>query len=107
MYVEHLAEGVAKLVTGDYPGIHHVAGKDWVSMFQFAGAIAKAFQLDSRLVVPQTEDPGLSPSRETQSTTEGILSADKLGLDCTQTIQLLGLQQTSLAEGLTQMRTSG
>ncbi len=107
VYVEHLTESVAKLVEGDYPGIHHVAGPDWVSMFDFASAIAKAFHLDSRLVVPQEEGAGLSPRRDTKSFIERDLSADKLGLDCAKTMQLLGLQQISLAEGLAQMQAAG
>jgi dTDP-4-dehydrorhamnose reductase len=104
IYVEHLTEGIVKLVEGEYLGIHHVAGPEWVSMYQFASAIARAFQLDSRLVVSVGETSALNSGTNAQRT-EVDSNPDKLGLDCTRTMQLLGLRQPSLADGLEDMRT--
>lgn len=103
IYVEHLTEGIVKLVEGEYPGIHHVAGPEWVSMYQFASAIARAFHLDSRLVVPVEETSEPFSATHVQRMEAGS-NPDKLGLDCTRTMQLLGLRQPSLANGLEEMQ---
>ena len=92
VYVEHLTEGIVKLVEGDHSGIHHVAGADWVSMYDFAGAVAEAFHLDRGLVVPLEAAESPKP--------------DLLGMDCTRTMRLLGLVQPGLVEGIAAMRAS-
>ena len=91
VYVEHLVEGMVRLVEDNHPGIHHVAGRDWVSMYEFALAVADSFGLDRNLVIP-SDDPPPSP--------------DRLGLDCARTMELLGLEPFGLAEGLAAMRAS-
>ena len=93
VYVEHLIKGIARLVNGNYPGVHHIAGRDWVSMYDFAMAVAKTFDLDQELVKPDTD-----LSRE-------IGAADLLGLDCSRTMKLLQLDQPGLAEGLAAMHS--
>ena len=93
IYVEHLVDGIATLVEHGHPGIHHIAGHDWVSMYHFATAVASEFGLNQDLVIPKK-----GHSRE-------IGGADLMGLDCATTLQLLGLEQPSLAEGLAAMRT--
>ncbi len=97
VYVEHLAEGIARLAVENHPGIHHVAGRDWVSMYDFAVAVAAEFGLDRGLVVPENSRSSAIP-RE-------IGGADLLGLDCAATISRLHLRQPSLAEGLATMRS--
>ena len=92
VYVEHLVDGLAALVGGNHPGVHHIAGRDWVSMYDFALAVADTFGLDRNLVIPNTGASG------------EIGSADRLGLDCSRTMLLLGLEQPGLAEGLAAMR---
>lgn len=92
VYVEHLADGIARLVEGNFPGIHHIAGRDWVSMYDFALAIADTFNLDQELVIPG-DDAGASSG------------ADLLGLDCSRTKMLLGLELPGLAGGLAAMRS--
>ena len=94
VYVEHLADGIAKVVEGDYPGVLHVAGGDLVSMYDFALAIADGFNLDSSLLIPADTD-GESGGQ------------DRLGLDCARTMGLLGLPQPALAEGIATMRATG
>ncbi len=91
VYVEHLVDGMARLVDGNHRGIHHIAGRDWVSMCDFALAIADTFGLDRELVIPGDD-------------AEASSSADLLGLDCSRTMLLLGLEQRGLAEGLSAMR---
>ncbi len=99
VYVEHLADGIARLVEGDYAGVHHVAGSDWVSMYDFALAIADGFQLDRGLVIPA--EAGV------QGGSGGNESGEKLGLDCGRTLSLLGLPQPGLVEGISAMRVTG
>ena len=36
VYVGHLVDGIARLAEGDQQGIQHIAGSDWVSMYDFA-----------------------------------------------------------------------
>ena len=91
VYVEHLVGGIARLVQDFHPGIHHVAGSDWVSMYDFAGAVAREFGLDQGLVAPEAGDPD---------------HPDRLGLDCDQTMRRLELEGFGLTEGLAAMRDS-
>ena len=94
VYVNHLVDGIEKLVERHHPGVHHIAGRDWVSMYDFAVAVAAEFGLDRELVVPE-DDAGLSSSGD-----------DRLGLDCSRTMQMLGLEQPGLADGLAAMRSA-
>ncbi len=92
VYIEHLVDGIVKLVEEDYPGTHHVAGKDWVSMYDFAVAVADGFQLDRGLVISADGAPSQAP--------------DMLGLDCARTMNLLNLPQPGLTEGIAAMRAN-
>ena len=94
VYVGHLTDGIVKLVEGDHPGVHHVAGRDWVSMHEFAMAIADGFHLDRGLVVP-IDAAATGESRH----------PDLLGLDCAKTMHLLGLVHSGLIEGLAAMQS--
>ncbi len=106
IYIEHLQEGIRKLVEEDYPGIHHVAGRDWVSMYDFATAVAEGFHLDRGLVIPADAVLGGTRGVESQDDTQQSRSPDILGLDCAKTIRLLGLAQPALHEGIATMRAS-
>ena len=106
IYVEHLTDGIAKLVEGNYLGIHHVAGADWVSMYDFACAVAEAFQLDRGLIVPTRAAAGVLAGSGAREQGAAPLNQDLLGLDCVRTMRLLGLEQPSLIEGLAAMRAS-
>lgn len=96
IYVEHLAEGIAGLAQDFHPGVHHLAGRDWVSMYDFALAVADAFGLDRTLVKPINSD----------TANPDTANPDRLGLDCADTVRRLGLEQAGLAEGLAAMRES-
>ena len=98
VYVDHLADGIVKLVDGDCPGILHIAGRDWVSMYDFAIAIADGFGLDTNLVQPLGAD---HPGRMA-----GDTRPDRLGLDCADTMRRLGLEQPGLVGGIAAMRAS-
>ena len=87
VYVEHLVDGIERLVGVEDTGIHHVAGSDWVTMHEFAVTVADEFGLDTSLVIPAT-DP----------------MDDRLGLDCTRTMAALGLPHPGLRDGLAAMR---
>lgn len=98
VYVEHLADAIAGIADNDDAnGILHVAGADWVSMYDFAVSIARAFNLDERLVIP---------TDSARSIATGSDSPDRLGLHCTLTVQRLGLPHPGLPDGLTAMRAA-
>ena len=81
-----------------------VAGSDWVSMYDFATAVAEAFDLDRDLVIPidaSTHTPPGSDPREQVAATRNL---DLLGLDCSETVRRLGLNHPGLSEGLAAMR---
>ena len=88
VYVGHLVEGVAALAEESSPGVHHIAGSDWVTMMDFAREVASAFGLDRTLVVPKRE-PSVRP--------------EKLGLDCKATMTSLGPLWPGLTDGLRAM----
>ena len=75
------------MVETEHAGIHHVAGADWVSMYDFALAVAREFGLDTSLVVPASDS-----------------TDDRLGLDSARTTAVLGIPHRGLAEGLAAMR---
>ena len=103
IYVEHLTEGIMQLVANYHPGISHLAGADWMNMYQFGRAVAGAFDLDSRLVNPVPVSADLPPGNATSDGSEHGLRPDILGLDCTQTNQRLGLRCFSVVTGLQEM----
>ena len=89
VYVEHLVDGIVRIVEGSHSGIHHVAGRDWVTMYDFAIAVAAKFGLDASLVIPT-----VAPID------------DRLGLDCARTMAGLVLPHPGLREGLAAMRAA-
>lgn len=93
VYVGHLVDGIVALLEGGQSGIHHIAGRDWVSMYDFAIAVAEAFGLDAGLVVP-------TDANESES-------GERLGLDCKATMERLRITQPGLVEGLAAMRARG
>ena len=103
IYVEHLTEGIMQLVTNYHPGIFHLAGTDWMNMYQFGRAVAGVFDLDSRLVNSVQISGDLPSENATSAGLEQGLRPDILGLDCTQTNQMLGLRSFSVVTGLQQM----
>lgn len=99
VYVEHLVDGIAMLVEEGHPGILHVAGRDWVSMYDFAAAIADAFGLDAGLVQPIGPDDLARAGEPARP--------DRLGLNCAESMRRLNLQHPGLAEGIAALRADG
>ena len=89
VYVEHLVDGMERLVETKDTGVHHIAGSDWVTMYEFAATVAAKFGLDTSLVIPGT-DP----------------MDDRLGLDCARTMAVLGRPHPGLDDGLAAMRSA-
>ncbi len=89
VYVEHLVDGIVRIAEGTHTGVLHVAGRDWVTMHEFAVAVAARFGLDASLVVPVANAVN-----------------DRLGLDCTRTMADLGRPHPGLDEGLAAMRAA-
>ena len=85
VYVEHLVDGITALVDRKFPGIRHIAGRDWVTMMGFAREVAATFGLDRNLVVAKLE-PAVRP--------------EQLGLDCEATTTALGIACPGLTDGL-------
>ena len=104
IYVGDFADGIERLVEGDFPGIHHVAGRDWVSMYDFAVAVARAFNLDEKQVIPATSLATEVAGTETQRDETRERKADLLGLDCSATMKRLGIPHSGLAEGIARLK---
>jgi len=86
-----------------HPGIFHLAGTDWINMYQFGRAVAEVFDLDSNLVNPVQVSAGLPTEKAPLEELEQGLRPDILGLDCTQTNHRLGLRAFSVVNGLQEM----
>ena len=104
IYIGDFADGIERLVVGDFMGIHHVAGRDWVSMFDFAVAVARAFNLDEAQVVPVTSLATGPPGKETRQDETRARKGDLLGLDCSATMKRLGIPHPGLAEGIARLK---
>jgi len=100
VYVEHLTHGIMELVKNDHPGTFHIAGTDWINMYQFGLAVAEVFGQDKGLVT-QVADP--LPQNTSAERAEHRLKTDILGLDCNQTSQRLKLPDFSVITGLKEM----
>ena len=104
VYVGDLVDGIVRLVEGEFQGVYHVAGRDWVSMHHFARAVAQSFGLDGELVIPDSPSSvGTMKAASGEETAQGR-NPDLLGLDCARTIELLDISHPGLSEGLARMR---
>jgi len=54
IYVPDLADGVARVVTLRKSGIYHLAGRELLSVWDFAHHLARLLELDADLLVPTT-----------------------------------------------------
>ena len=103
IYVEHLTEGILELVTNYHQGICHIAGDDWMNMYQFACEVAKSLDMDSSLVTPVPVLDSTPTKTGSSGESERDVRPDILGLDCTQTSQRLGLRAFDVITGLQEM----
>ncbi len=106
IYLGDLANGITRLVEGDFEGIRHVAGRDWVSMHSFAIALAKAFNLDEELIIPIPSPASELSGGDGPQGTADSKGGDFLGLDCAVTMKSLGIPHPGLADGIAKFRES-
>ena len=103
IYVEHLTESIVQMVDNYYPGIWHIAGNDWINMYEFACAVAEAFNMDASKVKSSQVSPSVRPTIDPLEELEWSPRPDILGLDCTQTSYRLGLRPSGVVSGLQEM----
>ena len=106
IYVDHLTEGITQLVNDYHPGTFHIAGTDWMNMYQFGLAVAEAFDLDNTLVTRVPASPNLPSKNAASEEIVQVPRPDILGLDCNRTTQMLGLPTFSVVSGLKDMLVS-
>jgi dTDP-4-dehydrorhamnose reductase len=94
VYVEDVVEGIIKLAQGNYPGVHHIAGPEWVNIGEFARAVAEVFDLNQDMLMLTP-----APSEEVDNS-----RPRRLGLDSTRTVRLLSIQPLDMVSGLKQMQ---
>ena len=92
-----------QLVKSYHPGTFHIAGPDWMNMYQFARAVAGVLGLDKNLVTVVPVIPNLPSKNDSPERAKQIPRADILGLDCNQTSQMLELPDFSVITGLHNM----
>ncbi len=103
IYVEHLTEGIVRMLADYHPGIYHLAGADWMNMYQFGCAVAEVFELDSSLVTPVQALADVPPKTDSLEELEQDFRLDLLGLDCTRTSDRIGLRSFNVVTGLQEM----
>ena len=81
----------------------HIAGEDWINMYQFAREVAEVFDLDTSLVMPVPALENASAKTGSSGGLDQNRRPDILGLDCTQTSQRLGFRALSVVTGLREM----
>ena len=89
-YVEDLVTAITSIIEKKEAGIFHVSGKDVLSPYEMAIAVARHLHLDERLVTPVTEKDFTQPARRPPNTSFDISKARRL----------LDYEPTSFAEGL-------
>ena len=104
IYVEDLVDCIVRLVEGEFQGVHNVAGRDWVSMYDFARAVAQSFGLDEELVIPDSPLSYGTVEPTSQQEPVQIRNPDMLGLDCARTMTSLSISHPGLSEGIARMR---
>ncbi|MCX5855328.1 MAG: SDR family oxidoreductase [Deltaproteobacteria bacterium] len=75
------AESVWEVIRQHRTGIYHVAGRDHLSLYQFALKVAEVFDLDTKLItpVPDSYFPGLAP-RPRDTSFDTLKMENELGL---------------------------
>jgi dTDP-4-dehydrorhamnose reductase len=95
-FSDDLARGLSALCKSDSAGIFHLAGKDFVSVYDFALQVADVFDLDSRLITPV----------ETLSLNEPARRPPQTRLLYTRAQSELGYQPGTLEENLRKLKMS-
>ena len=89
-FADNLAQSIQALLRGNYNGIYHVAGRDYVSRWAFALKVAQVFELNQELIAPVISS---QLSQRAQRPRWGGLKTDR-------TAEKLGLKMLNLQAGL-------
>jgi dTDP-4-dehydrorhamnose reductase len=89
-YIGDLCWGIQKIINEEVPGTFHLAGKDIVSPYDMAVAVAKHLGLPQQLITPVTADTFPEP----------VKRAGRSGLKINKAVDALGYAPHSFAEAL-------
>lgn len=87
---EDLADGCILIAEKDATGIFHIAGKDYMSIYELACRVADFFHLDQSLIKPSKSEDIQQPAKRPPMT----------GLDISKAQRVLNYQPHSFEEGL-------
>ena len=87
---EDLADGCLLIAEKEATGIFHIAGKEYMSIYELACRVADFFHLDKNLIKPA----------QSQDIQQPALRPPKTGLSITKAQTILGYQPHTLEEGL-------
>ena len=89
------AEVVWEVIRQQRTGIYHAAGRDHLSLYQFASQVAEVFDLDARLItpVPDSYFPEIAPRPQDTSFDSSKMESD------------LGVKPIGAKDGLVRMKT--
>lgn len=89
-FAPDICKGITTIIHTNQTGIFHLAGKDILSPYEMAVAVAATLRLDKNLIEPVTAD----------SFPEPVKRAQKSGLKIDKAQRLLAYEATSFEEGL-------
>jgi dTDP-4-dehydrorhamnose reductase len=89
-YIGDLCWGIRKIINNQVPGTFHLAGKDIVSPYDMAVAVAKHLNLPLDLIEPVTASTFPEP----------VKRAQRSGLKIDKAVSMLGYAPHSFAEAL-------
>ena len=89
-FVEDLAEGIVSMINLQSRGIYHLSGKDVLTPYEMAVAVARHLDLDASLIDPIVEDDLQQPARRPLKT----------GLDISKAVKDLAYEPIDFYTGL-------
>ncbi|MGL5947203.1 MAG: sugar nucleotide-binding protein, partial [Sediminibacterium sp.] len=89
-FAPDICKGITTIIHTNQTGIFHLAGKDILSPYEMALAVAATLRLDKNLIEPVTAD----------SFPEPVKRAQKSGLKIDKAQRLLAYEATSFEEGV-------
>jgi dTDP-4-dehydrorhamnose reductase len=89
-YAPDICWGILQIIRTEQTGIFHLAGKDILSPYEMAIAVADVLQLDKHLIEPVNSDTFPEP----------VIRAKKSGLKIDKAIQLLQYEPHSFSDGV-------
>lgn len=89
-FVTDICKAIEKIIVNRYQGVYHIAGKDILSPYQMAVAVADFLKFDAALIENVTSD----------TFTEPVKRAKRSGLNITKAKEQLGYEPVSFMEGI-------